>query len=95
MEAVNTEYGLSLLHDYQLYELYVAKKTGKKKSDLPALEYTQMVEKTKFEHFCIIPKKDAVVVEVTKPPTKNIDVAPVREKKASIDLKTESNSPKL
>ncbi len=54
-----------------------------------------MVEKTKFEHFCIIPKKDAVVVEVTKPPTKNIDVAPVREKKASIDLKTESNSPKL
>ena len=53
------------------------------------------MEKTKFEHFCIIPKKGAIVVEVIKPPMKNLEIAPVREKKASIDIKTESNSPKL
>lgn len=43
IEALNQEHGLNLINEYQLFNLYAAKKTGKKKSDLPSLEYSQML----------------------------------------------------
>lgn len=41
VEAANQQHGLTLVNDYQRYNLYAAKKSGKQKSDLPSLDYTQ------------------------------------------------------
>lgn len=59
---LNNEHNKHLINDYQRYNLYAAKKSGKKKSDLPSLDYTQQLEKTKFEAFCIMPKPNCQVV---------------------------------
>ena len=60
-----------------LYKVYAAKRTGKKKSDLPCLANEQYVEKTKISFFCL-EKKQRVMMEI------NPEQAPRRMSKGSV-----------
>ena len=59
--VVNHNIGLS--NNPELWKIYAAKKTGKKKSDLPCLDSSQKVEKTKISFFCL-ERKSTVMTEV-------------------------------
>ena len=55
IEKLNKLYGLNLKDDLISYELYGAKKNGKRKSDFPSLEYEQNIENTKLSRFHLHP----------------------------------------
>lgn len=48
-------YKLKLSEDLELYEMYGARKSGKKKSDLPALSTHQVINKTGMKRFALYP----------------------------------------
>lgn len=55
IEKLNKSYGLKLKDDLTCYEMYGAKKNGKRKSDFPSLEYEQNIENTKLTRFHLFP----------------------------------------
>ena len=52
---LNNVYKLKLSDDLELYELYGARKNGKKKSDLPALSTHQVIDKIGMKRFALYP----------------------------------------
>ena len=55
IEKFNQTYDQNLKDDLTCYELYGAKKNGKRKSDFPSLEYEQNIESTKLTRFHLFP----------------------------------------
>jgi hypothetical protein len=55
IEKFNKQFHLNLKEDLTCYELYGAKKNGKRKSDFPSLEYEQTIENTKLTRFHLFP----------------------------------------
>lgn len=55
IEKFNQTYDQNLKDDLTYYELYGAKKNGKRKSDFPSLEYEQNIESTKLTRFHLFP----------------------------------------
>lgn len=62
-QRLNSEKGLSLSEDYQQYELLAAKKNGRRKSDLPSIEYHHELSKTGFKRFLLSPLYKLSTVE--------------------------------
>lgn len=55
IEKINQTHDQNLKDDLTCYELYGAKKNGKRKSDFPSLEYEQNIESTKLTRFHLFP----------------------------------------
>lgn len=52
---LNNTYKLKLSEDLELYEMYGARKSGKKQSDFPALSTNQVINKTGMKRFALYP----------------------------------------
>lgn len=54
IELFNSKYKYELPDDLELYQLYAARKGGRRESDLPAMQAEQLISKTKIKKFHLV-----------------------------------------